>query len=118
LHDTIVIDDFIWRTEMKNFCKIAISGTLLLGSAVAFASPHLTSQQCNDYPFRQPVGEITHAQLMQELSELEAVGYNPGGTDATYPTELMHAEKKLRAEYRQDCTPQAHATAQSGSRSE
>ena len=40
------------------------------------AAPHLTPQQCNDYPFTQLKGEVTHKQLMRELGELEAVGYS------------------------------------------
>jgi hypothetical protein len=40
---------------------------------------------------------------MTELAELEAVGYQPNNNDVDYPSDIMKAEKKLRAEYRQDC---------------
>ncbi len=91
---------------MNNLCRNAIYATIFITSAAAIAGPHLTRQQCNDYPFRQSGGEVKHAQLIQELAELEAVGYNPGGEDPDYPADLTLAEKKLRAEYRQDCTSQ------------
>jgi hypothetical protein len=41
--------------------------------------------------------------LMTELAELEAVGYQPNGDNVDYPSDIMRAERKLRAEYRQDC---------------
>ena len=87
-----------------NLKLTAIVSAFLLGSATtALAAPQLTPQQCNDFPFKQPVGEITHAQLEQQLAELEAVGYDPGFNDVYYPRNLRTAERKLRAEYRQDC---------------
>jgi hypothetical protein len=51
------------------------------------------------------VGEITHAQLQQELAELEATGYNPTANDVYYPRNLQKAERMLRIEYRHDCRP-------------
>jgi hypothetical protein len=94
---------------MKKMTTSIMTCALLCGTTAAFASPHLTPQECNDYPFKQPVGEVTHAQLMQELSELEAVGYVPGGDELDYPSELMSAERKVHAEYQKDCMPQTHA---------
>jgi hypothetical protein len=52
-------------------------------------------------------GEVTHKQLMRELGELEAVGYQPTADDDDYPNELQQAEHKLQAEYRADCMPAA-----------
>ncbi|CAB3783651.1 DUF4148 domain-containing protein [Pararobbsia alpina] len=94
---------------MKRITTPLIACLLLCGSSVALAAPHLTPQQCNDYPFKQPTGEITHAQLKQELEELEAVGYDPSGDNINYPSELMTAEAKVQAEYRQDCLPLTQA---------
>ncbi|MBN3786866.1 DUF4148 domain-containing protein [Burkholderia sp. Ac-20353] len=42
-----------------------------------FAAPTLTLQQCSDYPFVRTQGPVTHRQLINELRELEAVGYDP-----------------------------------------
>jgi hypothetical protein len=85
-----------------NFVASAI---LLTVGTAAIAAPTLTPQQCNSYPFKQPVGEVTHAQLVQELAELEAVGYSPGENDVFYPRDIQRAERKLRAEYHRDCKP-------------
>lgn len=93
--------------------NIVVSAILLTVGATASAAPRLTPLQCNDYPFKQPVGEVTRAQLMQELAELEAVGYDPGANDVYYPNDIQRAEKKLRAEYRRDCTPGNSGTATS-----
>jgi hypothetical protein len=102
-------DYLIWRHVMKRIATSIMAGALLCGTTAALASPHLTPQECNDYPFKQPVGEVTHAQLIQELSELEDVGYDPGSNDVYYPSELMSAERKVHAEYQRDCMPRTHA---------
>lgn len=95
---------------MKLATRTLVAGLLLIGSASAMAAPGLTKQQCNDYPFKQVKGEVTHKQLIRELNELEAVGYNTDD-DNTYPDDLEQAEQKLQAEYRADCMPSAHASA-------
>jgi hypothetical protein len=89
---------------MKHFEKAIAAAVLLTVSAASWASPGLTPQQCNDYPFTRLKTEVTHNQLMNELSELEAVGYDPSANDNYYPSDLMAAQKKLNAEYRRDCT--------------
>jgi ABC-type antimicrobial peptide transport system ATPase subunit len=91
---------------MKRATKTLIGTLLLIGSASAMAAPHLTPQQCNDYPFKPLKTEVTHKQLMRELNELEAVGYNPDDAN-TYPDDLEDAQQKLQAEYRADCMPAA-----------
>ncbi len=98
---------------MKLATRTLLTTLLLLGSASAMAAPGLTQKQCNDYPFTQMKGEVTHKQLMRELGELESVGYQPSsGDDADYPNDLEKAEQKLQAEYRADCLPaQAHVSA-------
>ncbi|TCK36995.1 uncharacterized protein DUF4148 [Paraburkholderia sp. BL8N3] len=89
---------------MKNTLKIVAASLALSASTLAFASPHLTPQECNGYPFRKPVGEVTHAQLIQELSELESVGYQPSGAEPDYPSDIWRAERRLHAVYQRDCT--------------
>ncbi|MBN3855019.1 DUF4148 domain-containing protein [Paraburkholderia sp. Ac-20340] len=84
--------------------KCLVSLTFLVVSASAVAAPHLTHQQCNDYPFKPLKKEVTHAQLEQELAELEAVGYDPSQDDNEYPQDLMTAQHKLSKEYARDCT--------------
>ena len=54
---------------MKLATRTLVTTLLLIGSASAMASPGLTQQQCNDYPFKQQKSEVTHKQLMNELSQ-------------------------------------------------
>jgi hypothetical protein len=90
---------------MKLPLRVTFSCVLLSVSTLALAAPHLSPEQCNSYPFKQPVGEITHAQLMRELGELEAEGYQPQGAALDYPSDIWSAQGKLMAEYRRDCLP-------------
>lgn len=71
------------------------------------AAPHLTPQQCHAYPFVPLKHEVTHHQLMNELGELEAVGYSPDADQNDYPHAINQAERKLHAEYKHDCLPGA-----------
>jgi hypothetical protein len=88
--------------------------TLSLVSASAMAAPRtphaLTPQECNSYPFKATSGEVTHAQLMRELGELESVGYDPTAEDPDYPTDLQRAQQALQAKYQKDCAPDAVST--------
>jgi phosphoribosyl 1,2-cyclic phosphodiesterase len=92
---------------MKRVAKAAFSMILLLGSVSAMAGSKLTPEECNDYPFKPVVGEITHAQLMQELAELESVGYEPYKRDYYYPRDIEAAQARLHAKYIADCAPSA-----------
>jgi hypothetical protein len=100
----------IFSTEdatMKLSTRTAMMTLLLAASASAMAAPGLTQKQCNSYPFVHAKGEVTHKQLMRELGELEAVGYNPAADTDNYPNDIEAAEAKLQAEYRADCKPAA-----------
>ena len=90
---------------MKRSVKVAASLVLLLGSVSAMADSHLTAEQCNDYPFKPVEGRVTHAQLVQELAELESVGYEPDRWDPYYPNDLQAAQARLHAKYLADCAP-------------
>ncbi|SDH13266.1 DUF4148 domain-containing protein [Paraburkholderia phenazinium] len=98
------------KLATKTATRTVLMALLLAGSASAMAAPHLTPQECNDYPFKPLKAEVTHRQLMRELGELEAVGYNPAADDAVYPADLEAAQKKLQAEYRSDCATAAPMT--------
>ena|ERR1700738_1707841 len=97
---------------MKLLSKAAACAVLLIGSASAFASPKLTPQECNDYPFVRVSGPVTNAQQERELAELESVGYEPGpAADDLYPRtrpDLQQAEQMLHAKYVAECAPAAH----------
>ncbi|CAN7625073.1 DUF4148 domain-containing protein [Caballeronia sp. 15715] len=88
---------------MKRLSAALITLSLALTSASALAAPSLTQAECHDYPFTPLKHTVTHKQLMQELSELEAVGYQPTSDDNEYPDQLQTAESKLHQEYRRDC---------------
>ncbi len=62
---------------MKRMTQAMVTLCLLLGSGYAMAQGRLTPGECNDYPFVPLKTSPTHAQLTQELSELESVGYQP-----------------------------------------
>jgi hypothetical protein len=92
-------DNIMYRTF-----KTLVFTALLALTTSAFAAGKLTPQQCQDYPFTPLKGSVTHAQLMNELSELESVGYQPAnGDDADYPAPLEKAEHKLHLKYEADC---------------
>jgi hypothetical protein len=93
---------------MNTAQRAAVFALLSCLAAPAFAAAKLTPQQCQDYPFVRTTHPVTHQQLQNELSELEAVGYNPDQEDDdTYPQELQDAEQRLQAKYRADCLPSA-----------
>ncbi|MEA3127053.1 MAG: hypothetical protein QOD67_4072 [Caballeronia sp.] len=90
---------------MKCLSAALITLSLALTSASALAAPSLTQAECHDYPFTPLKHTVTHKQLMQELSELEAVGYQPTADDNEYPDNLQTADAKLHQEFRHDCMP-------------
>jgi hypothetical protein len=97
-------------TRWLSFAILPILGAVSLNAA---AAPHLTPQQCHSYPFVQTRHTATHAELMQELGELNAAGYEPYN-DNEYPANLEAAQQRLNAEYRQDCLPQRTAAESHG----
>jgi hypothetical protein len=96
---------------MKRGVKAVFLMMFLLGSVSAMADSKLTVEECNDYPFKPVVGEVTHAQLVWELAELESVGYDPHKNDYYYPNDLQAAQARLHTKYVADCAP---ATGQGG----
>ncbi|MBN3819474.1 DUF4148 domain-containing protein [Paraburkholderia sp. Se-20369] len=59
-------------------------------AAVLLASPALS--------FAQPSSHVTRAQVLQELYDLESVGYNPStGDSGNYPDDIMAAQARLDA---------------------
>ena len=77
---------------------------LACASTAAFAEPHLTPQEGHTYPFVHAGQDVTHADLVRELTELEQVGYDPAHASPYYPDDLDGAKHRLAAEYRADCT--------------
>jgi hypothetical protein len=93
---------FIMKSWLK-FAWVPFVGAL---SVSAVAAPHLTPQECHSYPFVKQAHEVTHAELIHELKELEAVGYEPRAEDDSYPADIEAAQQRLAGLYRRDCGPQ------------
>ena len=92
---------------MKRIARCIATITLLTAGVSAFAAPTLTLQQCNDYPFVRLQGPVTHRQLINELKELEAFGYDPLADDELYPDNLNMAQRRLWEQYAADCPQQS-----------
>jgi hypothetical protein len=96
---------------MKNVQRAAIFALLSVVAYPAFASSHLSAQQCSDYPFVRTAQPPSHQQLQNELRELESVGYSPAsGDDSEYPLDLQSAEHRLNVKYQQDCMTHGSGT--------
>ena len=97
---------------MNSKLKLASIVALMLISASASAMGRLSAAECHAYPFAPVKGEVTHRDLMRELSELESVGYQPARNDQEYPRDITRAEKALHAKFVADCgaTTQTAAT--------
>jgi len=59
---------------------------------------------------------VTHAQVVKELEQLEAAGYNPGVADDSYPENLEQAQAVLEQQRNAAASygPDARGTTQSG----
>lgn len=90
-----------WIKTAKTTVALCV---LFASGAASASSSKLTPNECNDYPFKPLSGPVTHAQLMQELRELESVGYDPSASgDNYYPSDIQSAETRLSVKYRADC---------------
>jgi hypothetical protein len=88
------------KLRLPRLATVVVAFTV---SLTANAAPGLSHQQCVSYPFKKTAGGVTHADLMKELSELEARGYEPGSDNGVFPADLNAAEKSLALDYRHDC---------------
>ncbi|WDD91855.1 DUF4148 domain-containing protein [Burkholderia sp. FERM BP-3421] len=88
-------------------------------AVVMLAAPALSFAQA-------PHGQLTRAQVVQELVDLESVGYQPSrGNESTYPddiqaAQLRLAEKRLAARKASDTAygPAAAGATQAGVRAQ
>ncbi|WP_321884027.1 DUF4148 domain-containing protein [Burkholderia cepacia] len=97
---------------MNHPARYLAFAALLVVNVSAHAAPKLTSAQCNDYPFVHTKGPVSHKQLINELTELEAVGYNPSsGDESSYPDDIDSAQARLMQQYQKDCSGAANTVA-------
>ena len=69
---------------MKSLVVTAAAAVLLAAPALSFA--------------QQPNSPVTRAQVLQELIDLESVGYNPArGEVGNYPDDILAAQERLQA---------------------
>jgi hypothetical protein len=92
---------------MKASIRIMLPLALMAGSSLAFASGHLTPQECNSYPFKPAHGALSSADIAREMAELESVGYRPALDN--YSPDISDAQNRLNAEYARDCLPRGAA---------
>ncbi|MFP3569648.1 DUF4148 domain-containing protein [Paraburkholderia sp. SIMBA_030] len=90
--------------------KLAVIAGLMMISVSASATEKLSAAECHLYPFAPVKGELTHRDVMRELSELESVGYQPAENDPHYPDDITRAEKALHAKFVADCSPTTQAS--------
>ncbi|SOE91612.1 protein of unknown function [Burkholderia sp. D7] len=77
---------------------LIVSAVLMTTSACVYAQ---TSTESNKH-------QLTRAEVLHELEELEAVGYNPSqGDDGDYPADLLAAEQKVAAKHQAERNAQA-----------
>ena len=63
--------------------------SLVTAAVVLLAAPALSFAQA-------PYGPLTRAQVVQELVDLESVGYQPSrGNESTYPDDIQAAQQRL-----------------------
>jgi hypothetical protein len=96
---------------MKASVKRLLPLVLMAGSTLAFASAHLTREECNSYPLKPAHGAITSADTSRELAELALVGYRPGIDN--YSPDIGDARNRLHALYVKDCLPNQSAASNS-----
>ncbi|MEM5389706.1 DUF4148 domain-containing protein [Paraburkholderia phymatum] len=69
-----------------------IAGTMLMAGTVSVYAQTMPEPATH---------QRTRAEVMHELEELEAAGYNPSqGDDGSYPADIQAAEEKVAAKHR------------------
>lgn len=72
----------------------AVPRSLMMSAALLIASTCVYAQTPPD-PGAHP---LTRAEVLHELEELEAAGYNPSqGDEGDYPADIQEAERKVAA---------------------
>ena len=74
----------------------SVPGSLIVSAALLATSTYVFAQT----PPEPGTHQVTRAEVLHELEELEAVGYNPSqGDDADYPADIQAAEQKVAAKH-------------------
>ena len=87
---------------MKSESMNRYTGSQLLSLVIAGAMlmANVTSAHAQTVSEPEP-HQITRAEVMHELEEIQAAGYDPSmGDDASYPADIQAAEAKVAAMHR------------------
>ena len=86
------------KSESMNQYVVSPLRSLVIAGVMSMASSANVDAQTVPEPAAH---QLTRAEVMHELEELEAAGYNPSqGDDASYPADLQTAEEKVAARHR------------------
>jgi hypothetical protein len=91
-----------------------VKSLVTAAAVVMLAAPALSFAQA-------PHGQLTRAQVVQELVDLESVGYQPSrGNESTYPDDIQAAQLRLAARKASDAAygPAAAGATQAGVRAQ
>lgn len=71
-------------------CSLIVSASLMATSTYVHAQTSPVTQ----------THQVTRAEVLHELEELESVGYNPSqGDDGDYPADIQEAQRKVEARH-------------------
>lgn len=71
--------------------NLAVAGAVLMSTSVGVFAQTMPAPATH---------RVTRAEVMHELYELEAAGYNPSqGDDGSYPADLQAAQEKVDAKH-------------------
>ncbi|NPT40257.1 DUF4148 domain-containing protein [Paraburkholderia sp. 1N] len=71
--------------------NLAVAGAILMSTSAGVFAQTMPDP---------PTHRVTRAEVMHELYELEAAGYNPSqGDDGSYPADIQAAQEKVAAKH-------------------
>jgi hypothetical protein len=80
------------RSFNQSLRNLAVAGAILMSTSASVFAQTMPDP---------PTHRVTRAEVMHELYELEAAGYNPSqGDDGSYPADLQAAQEKVAAKHR------------------
>jgi Domain of unknown function (DUF4148) len=88
------------KLESMNQYMVSSLRSLVIAGVMSIASSANVGAQTAPDP---AASQLTRTEVVHELEELEAVGYNPSdGDDVTYPVKIQIAEAKVAAKHRME----------------
>lgn len=75
----------------RSLRNLAVAGAILMSTSVGVFAQTMPDPATH---------RVTRAEVMNELYELEAAGYNPSqGDDGSYPADIQAAQEKVAAKH-------------------